>query len=173
VAGLAEVLIQANTLRSGQKQGNVLSGNLAFPRMKWISDVSNGLRLQHLPTQRSSQCFSPKCRARTTSQLTAAQAVPGPLPSRRMAQVSPPSKQEPLSALITSFLLTTSPKKGHFLQANGGCSPAPYTKAKNTAYDFLPISTSPKASWSCTSVPRKTRSAFYQEPMTQLLRYFP
>lgn len=109
--GLAEELIQANSLRSGQKEENVLSENLVFLKMKQISDVSSELCLKNLPTERSSRCCFPKYHACTTSQLTTAQSGPDPFSSHRIAHISPPGEEETLSLLITSFLLTDSPKK--------------------------------------------------------------
>lgn len=133
MAGLAEELIPANILRSGQEE-NVLSENLVFLRMKQISDASNGLRLKNVPTERSSQCFFLKYRVCKTSQLTIAWSIPNPFSSLRMPHISPPNKWE---SSFDHLLFTDNQKKCSFVKAITGLSPALYTKAKNAAYDFL------------------------------------
>lgn len=116
--GLAEELIQANSLRSGQKKRkrsfwkSCLSQNEAdFRCVQWTLPQKPPYREVQCREVRSSQCCFPKYHACTTSQLTTAQSGPDPFPSHRIAHVSPPGEEETLSLLITSFLLTDSPKK--------------------------------------------------------------
>lgn len=137
MAGLAGELTLASILRSGQEE-NVLSENLVFLRMKQISDIANGLCLKNVPTERSRQCLFPKYHVCKTSQLTIACSVPDPFPSQDATHF--PSKQGGIS--FDHLLSTDNPKRCSFLKASSGLFPALSTKAKNAAYDFLPISTS-------------------------------
>lgn len=109
--GLAEELIQANSLWSGQKEENVLYENLVFLKMKQISDVSSELCLKNLPTERSSQYCFPKYHACTTSQLTTAQSGPDPFPSHRIAHISPPGEEETFWSLPFYWLTVQTKKK--------------------------------------------------------------